>query len=63
MSNQDRRLGQRQLTEKEMALLRTQRDRQDRYIRTALFVQSKWFMIGGSVGIGLFLLIIFLISR
>jgi hypothetical protein len=63
MSHQDRRLGQRQLTEKEMALLRVQRDRQDRYIRTALFVQSKWFMIGGSVGIGLFLLLVFLVSR
>ncbi|GEM_PF-3497556 len=61
--HQDRRQGPRQLTEKEMALLRVQSDRQERYIRTALFVQSKWFMIGGSVGIGLFLLIIYLISR
>jgi len=56
-------MGQRQLTEKEIALLRTHRDRQDRYIRTALFVQSKWFMIGGTVGIGLFLLLVFLVSR
>ncbi len=63
MSHQDRRMGQRQLTEKEIASLRTHRDRQDRYIRTALFVQSKWFMIGGMVGIGLFLLLVFLVSR
>lgn len=63
MSQQDRRHAPRQLTEKEMAMLRTQRDRQERYIRTALFVQSKWFMIGGAVGIALFLLMIYLLSR
>lgn len=59
----DRRYASRQLTEKERAMIRTQRDRQERYIRTAHFVQSKWFMIGGSVAIALFLLMIFLLSR
>lgn len=51
------------MTEKELAMMRTQRDRQDRYVRTALFVQSKWFMIGGGTGIAIFLLLIFLLSR
>jgi hypothetical protein len=53
----------RQLTEKELAMIRTQRDRQERYIRTALFVQSKWFMIGGAAGIAAFLIIVYLIAR
>ncbi|MEW5747510.1 MAG: hypothetical protein AB1793_01805 [Candidatus Thermoplasmatota archaeon] len=44
-------------------MLRTQRDRQERYIRTAHFVQSKWFMVGGAVGIALFLLMIILLAR
>jgi hypothetical protein len=50
----------RQLTEKELAMIRTQRDRQERYIRTARLVQSKWFMIGGALAIAVFLTIIFL---
>lgn len=58
-----KRPGARPLTEKELAMIRTQRDRQERYIRTALFVQSKWFMIGGSVAIAVFLMIIFLLAR
>jgi hypothetical protein len=44
-------------------MLRTRQDRMERYIRNARFVQSKWFMIGASVGIAVFLLIIFLIAR
>ncbi len=63
MPQQERRQGPRQLTEKEQALLRTQRDRQERYIRTALFVQSKWFMVGGATAIAVFLLVIYLLSR
>lgn len=55
--------GGRPLTEKELAMIRTQRDRQERYIRTAHFVQSKWFMVGGSVAIAAFLIIIFLLAR
>jgi len=50
----------RQLTEKELAMIRTQRDRQERYIRTAHLVQSKWFMIGGALAIAVFLTIVFL---
>jgi hypothetical protein len=53
----------RQLTERELAMIRTQRDRQERYIRTAHFVQSKWFMIGGAVGIAAFLMMVYLIAR
>ncbi len=60
---QGKRQAARQLTERELAMLRTQRDRQERYIRTAHFVQSKWFMIGGAVGIALFMLMIVLLAR
>lgn len=60
---QGKRQAARQLTEKELAMLRTQRDRQERYIRTAHFVQSKWFMVGGAVGIALFMLMIILLAR
>lgn len=58
-----RTMPRRELTEKERALLRTREDRMERYIRTALFVQSKWFMIVASVAIVLFLLLIFLVAR
>jgi len=54
---------QRRLTEKELALLRSRQDRHDRYLRTAEFVQSKWFLIGGTLGIALFLLVMYLITR
>lgn len=60
---QGKRTAPRQLTEKELAILRTARDRQERYIRTAHFVQSKWFMVGGAVGIALFMLMIILLAR
>jgi len=52
----------RRLTDKDLADLRTLRDRQARYLRTAHFVQSKWFMIGGTLAIAVFLAIVFLIS-
>jgi hypothetical protein len=52
----------RPLTEKELAILRSNRDRQERYFRTALFVQSKWFMIGGSVAVAVFLIIMLLLA-
>lgn len=52
----------RQLSEGQLAALRTHRDRQERYLRTAHFVQSKWFMIIGSLAIAVFLLVIFLIA-
>jgi hypothetical protein len=53
----------RRLTEREIAMLRSRQDRMERYVRTARFVQSKWFMIGASVGIAVFLLAMFLIAR
>jgi hypothetical protein len=52
----------RPLTEKEMLQLDVHRARQERYVRTAKFVQSKWFMIGGAVVIAVFLLLVFLVS-
>jgi hypothetical protein len=52
----------RQLSEKEVAMLRTHMDRQARYLRTAYFVQSKWFMIGGALAIAVFLTILFLVT-
>lgn len=52
----------RPLTEKELAHLRTRRDRQERYVRNAMIVQSKWFMVGGAVVIALFLLAVYLVS-
>lgn len=62
MKDRDRRAGPRRLTEKELALLKDHSDRQDRYIRTALFVQSKWFMIGGAAAIAAMLLLMFLVG-
>jgi len=62
MPDQRRRTGERQLTEKELAMLRDHQDRQERYIRTALFVQSKWFMIGATAAIVVFLLLVFLVA-
>ncbi|MBE0518409.1 MAG: hypothetical protein IH630_04190 [Thermoplasmata archaeon] len=53
----------RSLTEKEMALIRDRDDRLERYIRTARFIQSKWFMLAGAVAIGIFILAIYLVSR
>ncbi len=38
-----------------------QRSRTDRYIRTALFVQSKWFIIGASLAIIIFLIVTYLV--
>ncbi len=52
----------RQLTTKELAALRSQHDRAERYFRTAVFVQSKWFILGGLLFIALFLLITFLVA-
>jgi ABC-type multidrug transport system permease subunit len=48
---------------REEIALRTRQSRAERYLRTAHFVQSKWFMIGASVAIIVFLIITFLISR
>ena len=59
----ERPVFQRRLTEKELALLRSHHDRHDRYLRTARFVQSKWFIIGGTLGIALFFLVMLLITR
>jgi hypothetical protein len=59
----ERPVVERRLTEKEIALLRTRQDRHDRYLKTAAFVQSKWFLIGGTLGIALFLLVMFLMTR
>ena len=63
MQDRERRRAPRQLTEKELALLRDPRDRQDRYIKTAIFVQSKWFMIAGAAAIAVMILFMFLVSR
>lgn len=52
----------RTLTEREMELLEIHHARQERYLRTARFVQSKWFMIGGALAIAVFLLLVFLVS-
>ncbi len=53
----------RKLTEKEMALIRDRDDRLERYVRTAQFIQSKWFMLIGTAAIVVFLLMIYLVSR
>jgi len=52
----------RQLTEKELALLRDHYDRQERYFRTARFVQSKWFMIVATIALASFLIVMFLVA-
>ncbi|OGS42027.1 MAG: hypothetical protein A3K67_07760 [Euryarchaeota archaeon RBG_16_62_10] len=36
--------------------------RSERYHRTALFIQTKWFMVGGGLAIAVMLLLIFLIG-
>jgi hypothetical protein len=59
----ERPVVQRRLTEKELALLRSRLDRHERYLGTARFVQSKWFLIGGTLGIALFFLVMLLITR
>ena len=48
---------------KEEIAIHIQRSRTDRYIRTAHFVQSKWFMIGASAAIVIFLIITYLIAK
>jgi len=48
---------------KEEIAIHIQRSRTDRYIRTAHFVQSKWFMIGASAAIVVFLIITYLIAK
>jgi len=45
-----------------MADLRTLRDRQERYLRTAHIIQSKWFMLGGGLAIAVFLAVVFLLG-
>lgn len=40
-----------------------QRSRTERYIRTAHFIQSKWFIIGASAAIIIFLIVTYLVSR
>jgi len=52
----------RQLTEKESALLRDHYDRQERYLKTARFVQSKWFMIIATVVLAVFLILMFVVA-
>ncbi len=51
----------RRLTEREEALLDAHRSRQERYVRTAFFVQSKWFMVGGALAIAAFFIIMLLV--
>jgi len=58
----ERPVAQRPLTEEEIALLRSQHDRHERYLQTARFVQSKWFIIGGTLGIALFILVMLLVT-
>ena len=48
---------------KEEIAIHVQRSRSERYFRTAIFVQSKWFMIGASVAIIIFLIITYLVVR
>jgi len=62
MDDRGRAVTPRQLTEKEEALLRDHYDRQERYLRTARFVQSKWFMIIATVALTIFLIVMFLIA-
>lgn len=52
----------RRLTEKEEALIDAHRARQRRYVGTAVFVQSKWFMLGGAVAIAVFLIVMLVIA-
>jgi ABC-type multidrug transport system permease subunit len=50
------------LTQKEEILLDAHRSRQERYVRTAFFVQSKWFMLGGAVAIAVFIILMLLVA-
>lgn len=52
----------RPLTDRELEMLEVHHARQERYVRTAKFVQSKWFMIGGAVAIAIFLFLVFWVS-
>lgn len=48
---------------KEEIAIHIQRSRTERYVRTAHFIQSKWFLIGASATIIIFLTITFIVSR
>ena len=48
---------------KEEIAIHVQRSRTERYVRTAHFVQSKWFMIGASAAIIIFLIVTYLVAR
>lgn len=48
---------------KEEIAIHVQRSRTERYIRTAHFVQSKWFMIGATAAIIVFLIVTYLVAR
>ncbi|MCJ7607070.1 MAG: hypothetical protein MUO94_04410 [Thermoplasmata archaeon] len=50
------------LTEREEAIIDAHRDRQRRYVNTAFFVQTKWFMLGGALGIAIFIILILVIA-
>jgi|GEM_PF-1716992 len=50
------------MTREELAI-HVQRSRSERYVRTAHFVQSKWFIIGATVAIVVFLIVTYLVSR
>ena len=50
------------LSREEIAI-HVQRSRTERYIRTAHFIQSKWFIIGATLAIAVFLIITYLVSR
>lgn len=47
---------------KEEIAIHVQRSRTERYLRTAHFVQSKWFMIGATIAIAVFLMITYLVA-
>ncbi len=53
--------GPRPVMTKEEIAIHVQRSRTERYVRTALFVQSKWFMIGATAAIIVFLIITYLV--
>ena len=48
---------------KEDLVAHVQQSRSERYVRTAHFVQGKWFIIIASAGIILFLIVTYLVSR
>ncbi len=47
---------------KEEIAIHVQRSRTERYLRTAHFVQSKWFIIGATIAIAVFLIITYLVA-